>query len=215
MRAIKTTTKERQDQISQAALAVVERHGLRGLHVARVAALVGVVPSALYRHYGSKADVLRTVLEAIADRLAANVTRARSAGGDALDRLHCLMMSHLEMVRGESGIPRVVFSDELLHGDPSLRVRLGQILRGYLVEVEVLLREGQQEGCIRSGSSPESGAMLFLGLIQPAVLLWTMSAGTIDLTAHAEGVWELFVRAVGNTNWTFDVSPSATALSSV
>ena len=62
MRARKTKTEVRQEQIAQAALGVVERHGLRGLNVARVAKAVGVVPSCLYRHYPGKDGVLDTVL---------------------------------------------------------------------------------------------------------------------------------------------------------
>lgn len=210
MRARKTTTEVRQEQIAQAALKVVERHGLRGLNVARVAAIVGVVPSGLYRHYAGKAEVLNAVLEAIAAGLAANVARARAAGRDALDRLHRLLTLHLEMVRDRPGIPRVVFSEELLHGDPALRRRLGAILGGYLGQVESLLREGQQEGCIRAGPLPETGALLFLGLIQPAIMRWTTSAGAIDLAAHAEAVWPLFVRAVGNPTRTSNEPPPST-----
>lgn len=197
MRATKTETRVRQEQIAQAAFAVVERHGLRGLNVARVAALVGVVPSGLYRHCGGKDDVLETVLDAIADRLAANVARARAAGGNALDRLHSLLALHLTMVRSQSAIPRVVFSDELLHGRPTLRRRMHTMVSSFVSQVETLVREGQLEGNLRVGPPPEAVAMLFVGLIQPAVLLWTMSAGEMDLDAHAETIWPLFVQAIG------------------
>jgi AcrR family transcriptional regulator len=39
---------------------VVARHGLRRLNIARVARLVGVVPSALYRHFPSKDAIVDT-----------------------------------------------------------------------------------------------------------------------------------------------------------
>jgi AcrR family transcriptional regulator len=175
----------------------VERHGLRGLNVGRVAKAVGVVPSALYRHYPGKDGLIETVLDLIVNRMEANVAQARSNGGSALDRLHGLLTRHVELVRRNSAIPRVVFSDELLHGKPAHRRRMYGITRGYLQEVEEIIRDGQREGNIRPGVDPEAASVLFLGLIQPGVVLWAMSGGEFDIAAHAEAGWKLFCEAVG------------------
>jgi len=197
MSARKTRTEIRREQIAQAALGVVERHGLRGLNVARVTKAVGVVASGLYRHYPGKDAVLDTVLDLIAARMEANVAHAQSNGGSALDRLHGLLVRHVELVRRNSAISRVVFSEELLHGRANHRRRMFGIIRGYLRQVEELVREGQREGCIRDGVDPEAASVLFLGLIQPSVVLWAMSDGEFDLEANAEAGWKLFVEAVG------------------
>lgn len=197
MRASKTKTEIRQEQIARAALGIVERHGLRGLNVARVAKAVGVVPSGLYRHYPGKDGVLNTVLDLIATRMEANVAQARANGGNALDRLHGLLTRHVELIRGNSAIPRVVFSEELLHGRPAQRRRMYEIIRGYLRQVEQIIRDGQREGIIRASVDPETASVLFLGLIQPGVVLWAMSGGEFDLAAHAESGWQLFVEAIG------------------
>lgn len=197
MRARKTKTEVRQEQIAQAALGVVERHGLRGLNVARVAKAVGVVPSGLYRHYPGKDCVLDTVLDLIAERMESNVVQARANGDRALDRLHGLLTRHVELIRRNSAIPRVVFSEELLHGRVAHRRRMYEIIRGYLRQVEQLIIEGQREGNIRAAVDPEAASVHFLGLIQPAVVLWAMSGGEFDLAEHAQAGWKLFVEAVG------------------
>lgn len=197
MRASKTKTEIRQEQIARAALGIVERHGLRGLNVARVAKAVGVVPSGLYRHYPGKDGVLNTVLDLIATRMEANVAQARANGGNALDRLHGLLTRHVELIRGNSAIPRVVFSEELLHGRPAQRRRMYEIIRGYLRQVEQIIRDGQREGIIRADVDPETASMLFLGLIQPGVVLWAMSGGEFDIAANAGSGWKLFVEAIG------------------
>ena len=197
MRARKTRTEVRQEQIARAALGVVERHGLRGLNVARVAKAVGVVPSGLYRHYPGKDDVLDTVLDLIATRMEANVANSKTDGGSALDRLHGLLTRHVELVCHNSAIPRVVFSEELLHGRIAHRRRMYEIIQGYLRQVEQFIRDGQREGCIRAGVDPEAASVLFLGLIQPGVVLWAMSGGEFDVCAHAEAGWKLFIEAVG------------------
>lgn len=178
---------------------VVERHGLRGLNVARVAKSVGVVPSCLYRHYAGKDGVLDTVLNLIAARMEANVAQARSSGTNALDRLHGLLTRHVELIRRNSAIPRLVFSEEMLHGRPAHRRRIYEIICSYLRQVKQIIRDGQREQCIRNDVDPEAASMLFLGLIQPGVVLWAMSGGDFDIVAHSETGWKLFVEAIGST----------------
>ena len=73
MSAEKLETDVRQDQIAQAALNVISSHGLKALSVARVARQVGLVTSAIYRHFHSKDAVLDAVLGLIGDRLRENV----------------------------------------------------------------------------------------------------------------------------------------------
>lgn len=198
MRARKTRTKVRQEQIAQGALDVVERHGMRGLNVARVAKAVGVVPSGLYRHFSSKDDVLASVLDLIAERMDSNVAQVRRCSATALDRLHDLLTRHVELVLRNSAIPRVVLSEEMLHGQSAHRRRMYEIIRGYLHHVEQLIRDGQRDGFIRTEVDPEAASVLFLGLIQPGVVLWVMSGGAFDIAAHAEAGWTLFVEAVGS-----------------
>jgi AcrR family transcriptional regulator len=48
----------RQDQITQAALGLVAAKGVAELSIAGVARRVGLVPSAIYRHFKSKDEVL-------------------------------------------------------------------------------------------------------------------------------------------------------------
>lgn len=47
-------TELRREQIGQAAMDIVAIHGVRGLTNKRVAKVVGIVPSALYKHFKSK-----------------------------------------------------------------------------------------------------------------------------------------------------------------
>jgi AcrR family transcriptional regulator len=140
--------------------------------------------------------VLDTVLDLIAARMETNVAQALANGGSALDRLHGLLTRHVELVRHNSAIPRVVFSEELLHSCATQRRRMYEVIRGYLRQVEQIIRDGQREGCIRAGVDAEAASVLFLGLVQPGVVLWAMSGGEFEIGAHAEAGWKLFVTSV-------------------
>lgn len=70
----KLDTEVRQDQIAQAALSLVASHGLKGLSMTRVARRVGIVPSAIYRHFKDKDAVLNAAIGYIQKGLLDNVT---------------------------------------------------------------------------------------------------------------------------------------------
>jgi AcrR family transcriptional regulator len=196
MRAAKIRTEIRQDQIAQAALRLIARHGFHHLNVAAVAKEVGVVTSAIYRHYQSKDQVLDAVLCLVSQRLLGNVGAARRETSNSLDRLHSVLMRHVELVQNDVPIPRVVFSEEIFTGHAKRRRQVHQIFQRYLAKVAGLIREGQGGGEIRKEFSPRTLSLMFLGLVQPAAILWLMSQGGFGFTRHVESAWSVFRRMI-------------------
>jgi AcrR family transcriptional regulator len=191
-RAQNIKTEIRQEQIARAALVLIARHGLNHLSIGALAREVGVVPSAVYRHYRGKDEVLESVLDLISRSLLGNVAAVCQATPDALERLHFLLMRHVQLVRHHAGIPRVLFSEEIFAGNSARRHRAYKTLQGYLDEIAGIVGKGQQQGQIRADISPDTAAVMFLGLIQPAIILWLMSKGAFDVARHGERAWCLY-----------------------
>ena len=191
MSAEKLDTLVRREQILRAALDLIGSQGQRRLSVASLARRVGLVPSALYRHFKSKDDVIEAVLRHIRDSLQANVRLVREETTDAHERLRRLLMRHLAMVRDNRALPRIVFSEELYVGSQNRRARMFAGIRTYLDEVAAIVQQGQTDRQIRPDVDPQTVATLFLGLIQPGAMLWHMSDGAFDVTRHAERGWRL------------------------
>lgn len=192
MRATNTRTDVRQEQIAQAALTLIARSGVGGVSIAAVAKEVGVVPSGIYRHYRGKDEILDVALDLISERLLGNVQAVRVEVSDPLDRLHRLLLRHLELIRSNAGIPRIVLSEEIFAGQPRRRLKVHRMISSYLSEVAILVREAQAAGQARPDILPDAAAIMFLGLIQPAAVLWIMSDAKFDLDRHAEHAWQLF-----------------------
>ena len=192
MRAPKTRTEIRQDQIATTALALISRRGLRALNVATLAKEVGVVPSAIYRHYPSKEAVLDAVLKLIRQRLFENVETVRHDFASALERLDQLLQRHIEMILSNRGMPRVVFSEEIFSGQPARRRRVFQMIQAYLEKVAEIVREGQRQARIRPDLPPETVAEMFLGLVQTASILQLMSDGRFDAAKYRKAAWQIF-----------------------
>ena len=201
-RAPKTRTAIRQDQISQAALRLTGGYGFRALNIDSLAKEVGVVPSAIYRHYPSKDAILDALLDLIGQRLQDNVQAIRQERLNALDRLQHLLIRHIELVCENKGIPRILFSEEIIGGQLVRRKRLYQIIQDYLAKVAELIREGQSQGCIRADLLPDTVSVMFLGLVQPAVILHLLSEDQFSVLKFQVEAWQIFRQMLQTENRT-------------
>jgi len=192
----KLQTRIRREQIAEAALQLVASQGVKRLSIAAVARRVGLVPSGIYRHFKSKDAMLDAVLDLLDEKLQANVEAAKRETADPLRRLHGLFLRHIRIIREGQAFPRIIFSDEALAARPERKSRVQRIVGDYLGEVERMVRDGQRQGHIDRQLQPATAAMLFLGMIIPAGVIWHLTDGGFNLTQHAGRAWKVFQRAL-------------------
>jgi AcrR family transcriptional regulator len=196
MRAQKTETETRQEQIVAAALELIGAEGVYALSIAGIAERVGIAPSAIYRHFKSKDEVLDGVLALLKNRLLGNIAHVRKEVPDALPRLRLLLMKHAYMLNENRAIPHVVFSDGIYTGHPDRKAAVADILTRYAAGIERIVWEGIEDGAIRADVEPATTAILFIGLILPAAVIWNVTDGKLDMMAHVEAAWPAFLRSI-------------------
>ncbi len=114
----KLDTRVRREQIAEAAMGLVASQGLRRLSVAAVARRVGIVPSGIYRHFKSKDELLRAVIDRVEERLMGNVAAARQESDDPIEQLRGVLMRHIRFIREGRAVPRIIFADDAHAGSP-------------------------------------------------------------------------------------------------
>ena len=190
----KLATGVRREQITAAAIFLLSRHGSRGLSVAAVAHHLDLVPSALYRHFRNKEEVIDAALEVTRQTMLANVREA--AAPDALEHLHRIALGHARLIRENQAIPRILFGEALSTGHPDRKRKISRLIRVYLDEIAEIVRRGQKEGRIRADIDPSTTALLLIGLVQPAGLLWFVTDGRFDVIRQVRKGWRLFEAAI-------------------
>jgi TetR/AcrR family transcriptional regulator, fatty acid metabolism regulator protein len=189
-------TNTRREQIAEAALDIVRNQGIKALNVAAVAQKMDMVPSALYRHFKNKNEIVTAVLELIGTRLNAHFQQVANLDLDPLERLRLLLTRHIELISSNNAIPRIIFSEEVIGGDPNKRRQLFGIIEKVLDNVAAIIRDGQRRGTIRDDLPAKNLAVSFLGMIQPASIIWNLSNGEFDLVHHSRAAWKLFSDSV-------------------
>jgi len=182
----------RREQIAEAALDIVRSQGIKALNVAAVAEKMDMVPSALYRHFKGKNEIVTAVLELIGTRLNAHFQQVVNQDTNPLEKLRFLLMRHIEMISGNNAIPRLIFSEEVIGGHPERRQQLFGIIEKVLENVATIIGDGQRRGVIRGDLPAKNLAVSFLGMIQPAAIIWNLSSGEFDLLHHSQAAWKLF-----------------------
>ncbi|MFW5893611.1 MAG: TetR/AcrR family transcriptional regulator [Verrucomicrobiota bacterium] len=196
MYARKTATHIRKGQIAEAAMDLIAAQGLSGLSISGVAERVGIVPSALYRHYPNKESILDAVLVLLRERLLTNVETVRSEVPGALDRLRLLLVRQLTMLVENPAFPHVIFAHFSQADNAERWSGLHDTMCAYQHEIIQIVEEGQAVGDIRPEIPPRTAAVMFIGLILPAAMLHRLSGGEFDPEAHVNAAWPVFRRGL-------------------
>lgn len=186
----------RHEQIAEAALDIVRSDGIKGLNVAAVAKKVGIVPSAVYRHFKNKSEIVGAVLKLIQTRLNQNYHDVIQRDLEPIEKLNLVLSKHVELISSNNAIPRIIFSEEVIGGMPEKQQLLYGIIRDVISNVSSIVAEGQKKGSIRKDMPAENIAVSFLGMIQPAAIIWNLSDGGFDLVQHSKNAWMLFLDAI-------------------
>lgn len=196
MRREKLRTQIRREQIVQAALGLIAQQGLRRLSMGAVARRVGLVPSALYRHFQNKEEIVLACFEFVRSRVLANLETVTAASPNALERLERLLRRTVQMVRELQAIPRIVFAEGFASEEPARRRRIYQLVQGVLARLEEVVREGQRRGEIRADLDARALAVMVWSQLPPLVILWHVSEGQFDVTRQAEKSWRVLRQAL-------------------
>lgn len=187
----KLKTEVRREQLIRGVLRVIARDGMQKLSVARVSREVGLVPSALYRHFRSKDAMLDSVLDYIEDRLLNNVRQVCEETQNPVERVRRVLMRHLALIRESPALPSVVLAQGVFSESARRRKRVLSLFSHYTGRVAAILRSGQKEGMIRRDVASATMALMLVGVIQPAAFLFHLSGGSYNPVAHGKRSWKL------------------------
>jgi AcrR family transcriptional regulator len=196
MRAPKTETQIRQGQISEAAIDLIAAEGFNALSIAGIAERVGIVPSAFYRHFKSKDEVLDAILDQLRTKLLGNVAAVRKETNKATERLKHLMKRHVRLLAENHVIPQILFADSFYAGHPDRKNKVKGIVADYLGAVQKIVAEGQKDGTIVAGIEPETVSIMFLGMVLPTAVIRNVAGGRLDVDRYVDRAWPLFARGI-------------------
>ncbi len=194
--AEKKGTGIRQEEIILAALTLVANQGVKSMTIERIARIVGIVPSAIYRHFNNKSEILEAVLDMIGNRMKKNVIEANQENDNSLEAIRSLLMRQVQLIMEFSAIPQIIFSEEAYRENQELKSALHNMIMSFINVLTEIVKKGQKEGRIRTDMEPQRIAIMFLGLFQPSAFLYHLSDGRFDIVKQVDITWKMFRKAI-------------------
>ncbi|MDD4732698.1 MAG: TetR/AcrR family transcriptional regulator [Desulfovibrio sp.] len=183
-------TESRQDQIARAALTLAA-DGLRAVTISAVAEAVGLVPSALYRHFKSRNEMLRAAFMLLRSMLEDNV-QCSAMETNALVGLERFWRRHLGLFRTHGAIPRILFSEDVAGPGSPFRPMLIEGQDHLIAGISRIIAQGQQSGQIRPDVESYDLAVMFLGQILMPAHMFFIRRGEFDIENQVERNWLIF-----------------------
>ena len=182
----------RRHQIVQTARKIVANHGMTFFTIQELAREVGVSEGAIYRHFKGKDEILLVLIQDIERTLLRAISESARPKGGAFDHLKHLLQRHFSSIERRNGVSFVVIAEALRFADPQVRQAVRQMVERYLEMVDVVLKEGVEKGEIAEGVDTRAAAVMFFGMIQASVTLWSFSNRAHPLAQHSASLWAMF-----------------------
>ena len=197
--AEKKGTDIRREEIILAALTLVANQGVKSMTIERIARIVGIVPSAIYRHFNNKSEILQAVLDMIGNKMKQNAITANNENDNSLDAIRNLLMRQVQLIMEFSAIPQILFSEEVYRENQELKTALYNMIMSFISILTEMVKKGQNEGRIRTDMESQRIAIMFLGLFQPSAFLYHLSDGRYDIVKQVDITWKMFHKAIQTT----------------
>lgn len=167
MTRVRRSHEERRREIADAALRIIATRGITALTVAELARELGLTGGALYRHYPSTDAILEAVAVRASELLDGSLPEPSH---EPLVWLERFVESRSRIIAGASGVARLMLSEQLsLAVPPEGQERLRESVRKTMVALERVLRDGQEQGLIRTDTRAADLVPIIVGTVQMLV----------------------------------------------
>ncbi|OGK07589.1 MAG: hypothetical protein A2W80_04830 [Candidatus Riflebacteria bacterium GWC2_50_8] len=191
MRAPRIETEVRKEQIAEAALEIVGSQGIHALTMDGIAAMIGVVPSALYKHFKNKQQIMLAILELIQESLRKNYNSAIALGRTPLEKLNNLFHGEVRFLIKNPAGP-MIFSLQMAKYGPESKKMTESLMFGAQMHQSVaeLIRTGQKAGEIRADIPADNLVFFYFSMVHQFGMV--IKHGTVDVVKHTEYAWKCF-----------------------
>jgi AcrR family transcriptional regulator len=190
------STKERKEQIAIAILEIIGNEGLDNLSMPALAKRLDIVPSALYRHFSSKEEMISAGLDLLKLKIMDVFDRHEADSDNALEPLKRFLDLHRQFFHITTVFPRIAFSLADNETFDLRRQRMQKFHDTVLERISATLEKGRRNGQLRKNLDTSAAALSFWGILVSSTLRWFITGGNFDVEAYKKEAWDMFVRAV-------------------
>nr|WP_281248927.1 TetR/AcrR family transcriptional regulator [Bacillus alkalicellulosilyticus] len=187
------------DLIIEAAVRVIAEHGYHQAQVSKIAKEAGVADGTIYLYFKNKEDILISLFEEKMGRFVEKTKEQIEKENDPGEKLFRLIQMHFKQLAANYALA-VVTQLELRQSNAELRLKINEVLKGYLQLIDVVLVDGKESGYFNANLDNRLVRQMIFGTLDEVVTNWVMKDGKYDLVSLAKPVQQMLVNGLTSIN---------------
>nr|WP_277398315.1 TetR/AcrR family transcriptional regulator [Neobacillus citreus] len=179
-------------QIIDAAVIVIAENGYHQAQVAKIAKQAGVADGTIYLYFKNKEDILISLFEEKMGSFVEKIDEEIAGKKTAAEKLLVLVETHFQLL-SEDHHMAIVTQLELRQSNKELRMRINNVLKGYLQVIDKIIIEGIETGEFSETLDVRLVRQMVFGTIDEIVTSWVLNEEKFNLTALAPKVHRLLI----------------------
>jgi len=183
-------------QIIDAAVVVIAENGYHQAQVSKIAKQAGVADGTIYLYFKNKEDILISLFEEKMGNFIEEIEQMIAGKATAAEKLLMMIKTHFQLL-SEDHHMAIVTQLELHKSNKELRLRINDVLKGYLQVIDKIIIEGKESGEFSEDLDIRLARQMIFGTVDETVTTWVMNEEKYDLSALAPQVHRLLINGCG------------------
>lgn len=185
-------TKPKYMQIIDAAVIVIAENGYHQAQVSKIAKQAGVADGTIYLYFKNKEDILISLFEEKMGSFIEEIDQMIAGKGTATEKLLMMIEAHFNLLSADHHLA-IVTQLELRQSNKDLRLRINDVLKGYLKVIDKIIIEGKESDEFSSDLDVRLARQMIFGTIDETATSWVMNEEKYEITKLASPVHRLLI----------------------
>lgn len=179
-------------QIIDAAVIVIAENGYHQAQVSKIAKQAGVADGTIYLYFKNKEDILISLFQEKMGNFVEKIEQKIAGFETAAEKLIVMVETHFSMLTQDRHLG-IVTQLELRQSNKELRLKINDVLKGYLKVIDNILIEGKEKGEFAEDLDVRLARQMIFGTMDETITTWVMNDQKYDLTTLAKSVSQLLL----------------------
>ncbi|KMK94147.1 TetR/AcrR family transcriptional regulator [Rossellomorea marisflavi] len=191
--------KPKYKQIIDAAVIVIAENGYHQAQVSKIAKQAGVADGTIYLYFKNKEDILISLFKEKMGLFVDKIEEVIAGKQTVSEKLLVMIENHCKILSDDHHLA-IVTQLELRQSNKEIRLKINDVLKGYLKLIDTILVSGVESGEFSADLDVRLARQMIFGTLDEMVTTWVMNEQKYDLTAQVPTIHKLLLQGCGGRN---------------
>jgi hypothetical protein len=185
-----TKISKRHNEIINTAIKLIGEGGIQALTIKNLSAEIGIVESAIYRHFKSKIEILNVLIDFLKNIILTHYHSTYELKISSLEKIKKMITGQLKIFAENPPYATVILSDGLFKNEKELHTKIFSIMESANLTYINIINEGKKYGEIRKDISSDQIAFIIMGSVRLIINQWSLSGFNFDLQIRGNNLYK-------------------------